>query len=395
MDLQKKPLGIYIHVPFCKKKCEYCDFYSLPGKQTHAVVEDYIQAVMLHIREAAVRAEGYEVDSIYFGGGTPTYFGEDGLRRLLAEVYRRFIVSPDVEITFEANPDSAQPALLRHLRRAGFNRISIGVQTDRADQLKALGRVHTFRQAKDAIAAARAAGFDNLSVDLMYGLPGQSRDQWAGTLQNIISLRPDHISCYGLRVEEGTPLWEYRSCVNLPDDDTQADMYLYAVDTLESFGYHQYEISNFSREGFESRHNLKYWLGGEYLGFGPAAASDFAGKRYTFRRDLKRYTEGMFGGTSVLAECDSIPLRERAGEYLMLRLRTSLGIEAKEYFRMFRMDFAPLEALLLRFEKAGYAKREKGRWRLTPRGFLLSNQIIVALQEAQHDTPWGGETGGR
>ena len=319
------------------------------------------------------------MDTVYFGGGTPSFFGEEGLRRLLDEIDRRFILRPDAEVTFEANPDSVSGPALRRLRKSGFNRISIGVQSDRDDQLRALGRPHTFQQAKDA-------GFDNLSLDLMYGLPGQSRDQWAGTLQSIIKLRPTHISCYGLRVEEGTPLYEYKDCANLPDDDAQADMYLYAVDTLESYGYRQYEISNFSREGFEAKHNLRYWLGGEYLGFGPAAASDFAGKRFTYQRDLEGYIEGIFGGAPVLSECDSIPLRERAGEYLMLRLRTRYGIECKEYHRMFRMDFAPLEEILEQLRKARFAVKENGRWRLTAQGFLLSNRIILALQEAQRES---------
>ena len=385
MEQQRTPLGIYIHVPFCRSKCEYCDFYSLPGSRNKKAMEDYAQAVMLHIREAAQRAETYEVDTVYFGGGTPSFFGEEGLRRLLGEVDRRFILRPDAEITFEANPDSVTGPALRRLRRAGFNRISIGVQSDRDDQLRAIGRPHTFRQAKDAVGEARAAGFDNLSVDLMYGLPRQSRDQWAGTIQSILKLRPSHISCYGLRVEEGTPLYEYKDCAGLPDDDAQADMYLYAAATLESYGFRQYEISNFAREGFESRHNLKYWLGGEYLGFGPAAASDFGGKRFTYQRDLQSYTDGMFGGAPVLSECETIPLRERAGEYLMLRLRTRYGVEAKEYRRMFRMDFAPLQEIFLELRKAHYATQENGRWRLTPQGFLLSNQIILALQEAQRE----------
>ena len=386
MEQQLKSLGIYIHIPFCRSKCEYCDFYSLPGGKNRKAMEDYAQAVMLHLKEAAQRAAEYEVDTVYFGGGTPSFFGEEGLRRLLDEIDRRFILRPDAEVTFEANPDGVSAPALRRLRKAGFNRISIGVQSDRDEQLRALGRPHSFQQAREAVAAAKDAGFDNLSLDLMYGLPGQSRDQWAGTLQSIIKLRPAHISCYGLRVEEGTPLYEYKDCANLPDDDAQADMYLYAVDTLESYGYRQYEISNFSREGFESKHNLRYWLGGEYLGFGPAAASDFAGKRFTYQRDLQSYVEGIFGGAPVLSECESIPLRERAGEYLMLRLRTRYGIEAKEYHRMFRMDFAPLEEILEQLHKARYATKENGRWRLTAQGFLLSNQIILALQEAQRES---------
>ena len=388
--MEKKSVGIYIHVPFCRSKCEYCDFYSIACKKHADVMEEYCQALLLHLKEASFRATEYEVDTVYFGGGTPSFWGDDPMRRVLAEIDRRFSLRTDAEITLEANPDSMNGAALRRLRRAGFNRISMGIQNDRNEMLKALGRPHTFQQAKDAFGEARAAGFDSVSIDLMYGLPNQTPDQWAGTLQNVLKLRPDHVSCYGLRVEEGTPLFSYKDCVNLADDDTQADMYLFAASTLDSYGYRQYEISNFAREGHESLHNLRYWLGGEYMGFGPSAASDFAGKRYTYQRSLRGYIDGIFGGTSVMAECDEIPIRERASEYLMLRLRTRYGVEAGEYSRSYRMDFEPLEEIFQQLRKARYAVKDNGRWRLTAQGMLLSNPIIVALQEAQREavTPW-------
>ena len=388
--MEKKSVGIYIHVPFCRSKCEYCDFYSIACKKHADVMEEYCQALLLHLKEASFRATEYEVDTVYFGGGTPSFWGDDPMRRVLAEIDRRFSLRTDAEITLEANPDSMNGAALRRLRRAGFNRISMGIQNDRNEMLKALGRPHTFQQAKDAFGEARAAGFDSVSIDLMYGLPNQTPDQWAGTLQNVLKLRPDHVSCYGLRVEEGTPLFSYKDCVNLADDDTQADMYLFAASTLDSYGYRQYEISNFAREGHESLHNLRYWLGGEYMGFGPSAASDFAGKRYTYQRSLRGYIDGIFGGTSVIAECDEIPIRERASEYLMLRLRTRYGVEAGEYSRSYRMDFEPLEEIFQQLRKARYAVKDNGRWRLTAQGMLLSNPIIVALQEAQREavTPW-------
>jgi len=384
------PLGIYIHIPFCKSKCEYCDFYSVAGPCKKRAVEDYVQAIALHMKETSPYASSHEVDSVYFGGGTPSYFGDDGLKRILTELDRWFILRKDAEITLEANPDSVSFRSLDRLRRAGFNRISIGVQSSFDSQLKALGRPHNFKMAREAVQAARAAGFDNLSVDLMYGLPNQSRDQWALCLQDILRLKPDHISAYGLKVEPRTPLYTYQDCVNLPDDDMQADMYLYAVDTLESYGYTQYEISNFCKKDKECRHNLKYWLGGEYIGFGPAAASDFGGRRYTYIRDLHGYMDGPFNEKPLLDECDTVPIRERAGEYIMLRMRTTVGIEAREYERQFKMDFAPLEELLRRLEAQGYAKKVRGRWILTPNGFLLSNTIIVMLQEAQHEAsaPW-------
>ena len=256
VENNKKSLGIYVHIPFCRSKCEYCDFYSLPGARDKDRMDEYTAALVAHIREAATGANGYEVDTVYFGGGTPSFFGAGGLARIFAEIDRRFDVSRDAEVTFEANPDSVTLPMLTHLRRAGFNRISIGVQSDLDEQLKALGRPHNYKQAQQAVSLARRAGFDNLSVDLMFGLPNQSREQWMETLRHVIDLKADHISCYGLKVEEGTKLWTYKDCANLPDDDAQADMYFYAVQTLEEFGYHQYEISNFAKDGFICRHNM-------------------------------------------------------------------------------------------------------------------------------------------
>lgn len=382
-----KPLGLYIHVPFCRSKCEYCDFYSLGGGLNKESMDLYLQAILAHIKETAQRVVGYSVDTIYFGGGTPSFFGAQGLSRILAEIDRRFHLEKDAEITLEANPDSVSGPSLEKLRRAGFNRISIGVQTDLDEQLKALGRPHTYKQAQMAVSQARRAGFTNVSVDLMFGLPSQSREQWMSTLRNVLDLKPDHISCYGLKVEPGTRLWDYKDCANLPDDDAQADMYFYAVETLESFGYHQYEISNFSKPGMECRHNLKYWTGEEYLGFGPAAASDFAGKRFTAAANLDQYITGVLEQGVILSECDAIPQRERAGEYLMLRLRTSIGIEENEYMQTYLLPFEPLEKLLSTYEKRGLAKKEEtGRWRLTPKGFMVSNAILVELLEVQQQS---------
>ena len=378
-----RPLGIYIHIPFCRSKCEYCDFYSIAGGRDRDSMERYTDAVIAHLREAAARAGSYSVDTIYFGGGTPSFFGAARLKPILTEIFRRFDVAKGAEITLEANPDSITPHELRKLQRAGFNRISIGVQSDSNELLKALGRPHNYQQAVTAVRAARAAGFDNVSIDLMYGLPNQTREQWMHTLERALQLRPEHISCYGLKVEPGTRLWEYKDCANLPDDDAQADMYFYAVETLEEFGYHQYEISNFAKDGYVCRHNLKYWMGDEYLSFGPCAASDFAGKRFTIEPDLEKYINGVMNKGIVLSECETVPLRERAGEYLMLRLRTVDGVEAGEYTRSFLLPFEPIEKALQVLEKNELAVQENGRWHLTPRGFMLSNPILVKLFEEQ------------
>ncbi len=379
----KKPLGIYIHVPFCRSKCQYCDFYSLATKDDR-LMDGFLDAVCAHIKEAGPLAPGYTVDTVYFGGGTPSFFGADGMATILTAVRRSFDVSNNAEITFEANPDSVTPKLLHKLRSEGFNRVSLGIQCDDDGLLEKIGRPHTYAQAVTAVKQIRKAGFRNLSVDLIYGLPGQSLAGWERTLQNVLKLEPEHISCYGLQVEEGTPFYQHRAYLDLPDDDMQADMYLRTVEILRGKGYRQYEISNFCRRSNESRHNMKYWTGSEYLGFGPNASSDFAGKRFRMVRDLHGYIEGILTDGQVVDELQEIPPRERAGEYLMMRLRTSRGVLGQEYEKQYLLPFAPLERVLVKWADRGCAaKLENGCWRLTPEGFLVSNTIITELLMAQ------------
>ncbi len=376
---EKTPLGIYIHVPFCRSKCTYCDFYSLTTKDDR-LMDDYLDAICAHIKEAGALAPGYQVDTVYFGGGTPSFYGADGMATILTAIRRSFDVYQDAEITFECNPDSVSAKLLHRLRSEGFNRVSLGVQSDNDKLLKKLGRPHDYAQVLNAVKKIRRAGYKNLSLDLIYGLPGQSLESWEATLHKVLELEPEHMSCYGLKVEEGTPLYTTREYENLPDDDTQADMYLAAVEILRRKGYRQYEISNFAKRGLESRHNLKYWTGGEYLGFGPDASSDFAGKRFKIIRDLHGYVDGILHGGTVLEDVQEVPLRERAGEYLMMRLRTSYGISGEEYEKLFLLPFGPLEAYLEKLRQYGQALRaEGGRWRLTAEGYLLSNSILSDL----------------
>ena len=387
----KTPLGIYIHVPFCRSKCQYCDFYSLPGKED-GMVDEYLRAICDHIKETGPLAPGYKVDTIYFGGGTPSFLGADALATILMVIRRSFDVDSGAEITFEANPDSVSDTLLKRMRAEGFNRISLGVQNDNDELLKRLGRPHDYASVVNAVQRIRKAGYKNLSLDLMYGLPGQSLNAWKDTLERVMTLAPDHISCYALKIEEGTPMYDYRDYLDIPDDDTQVDMYLAAVEILRGKSFRQYEISNFARKGLYSRHNMKYWTGGEYLGFGPGASSDFAGRRFTIIRDLKAYCEGIRTGGEVLAEVEDTPLRERAGEYLMLRLRTATGIAREEYERSYLLPFDPIEEHLEKCMTYGHAvQTEEGRWRLTPKGFLISNTIIsdlLAIQDRSTQLSW-------
>ena len=280
------------------------------------------------------------MDTIYFGGGTPSFYGEKRIRELLSVIRRKFEVAGNAEITMEANPESVDKKSMVRLRRAGINRVSLGMQSAHDDELASIHRPHTFQQVQEAVAAIREAKIKNLTLDLMYGLPGQDMARWQDSVEKAIALQPQHISGYGLKVEEGTPLCARVSRgETLPDDDMQADMYLWMVARLEHAGYHQYEISNFAQSGFQSRHNLKYWLTRPYLGFGPGAHSDFGGRRFSFLRDLDGYIDGVLDGKPIIVSDDLIPKRERSGEYLMLRLRTTRGIEEWEYRREYFMNF--------------------------------------------------------
>lgn len=365
-----KPLGIYIHVPFCKQKCVYCDFYSLPHREEQ--MDAYVSALRSQLAETDF--SGYEADTVYFGGGTPSYLGPRRLTALLEAVSAACPVAPGAEVTFEANPDSAgDPDALSALRRAGFNRISLGMQSADDGELTAIGRIHTMAQVCAAVKAARRAGFENLSLDLIYGLPGQDLPRWRENLAAAVELGPEHLSCYGLKAEPGTPLYAHRE--TLPGDEEQADMYLETVDLLEARGYRQYEISNFAKPGRESRHNLKYWTLGEYIGFGPGAHSDFRGVRYAWARDL----EAFLRRDHLLSEARRMSPQDRETEWLMLSLRLARGLDTAEWEARFRRPFALFLPFLARCQAAGYAVQEEGRWRLTPRGFLVSNQIIGEL----------------
>ena len=373
----KPTLGLYIHIPFCKAKCAYCDFYSLAHSEEK--MDAYTAALLRHLEEVAPRAAGMQVDTVYFGGGTPSYLGAARLCRILQTVLRRYDVARDAEITLEANPDSAGDwKELRKLRRAGFNRLSLGVQSTDDALLRRIGRVHTYEQVQQAVKAARQAKFTNLSLDLIYGLPGQTMEDWQRTLADAVALGPEHLSCYGLKLEEGTPLWQQRQTLTLPDDDAQADMYLYTVAALGEMGYEQYEISNFAKPGKASRHNLKYWNMEEYAGFGPGAHSDFGGVRYGYVRDIDSYIAGKL----VLSESENDSTLARDYEYVMLSLRTAAGIDRQTFEKRYRQRFQPMETLFEQYEKAGLALPTEGGWRLTPKGFLVSNSIIAALQEA-------------
>ena len=387
-----KRLGVYIHIPFCASKCGYCDFYSLSG--CDHMMPDYQDALIDHIEESAQSLKSYEVDSVYFGGGTPSFYGADRIVEIFNTLKLNGNVRLDSEVTVECNPDSTSLNALKLLREEGVNRLSRGVQSANNDLLKLIGRRHNFQQVKRSMQDARDAGFENISLDLIYGLPSQSKSDWAETLARIIELHPEHISCYGLKLEEGTPMYErYKGSPILPDDDEQADMYFYAADVLERYGYKQYEISNFAAKGFESKHNLKYWNLDDYMGFGPGAHSCVGNLRYSFVKDLKQYISGVARGVSIIDEYRQIDPMERAVEYIMLGMRTSNGISEHDYRTRCQCDWRPIHKVLLAFAEKGWAEKTGDRWHFTVPGYLISNTLIGILLEAQaggrvEGNPW-------
>lgn len=390
--MSKPRLGIYIHIPFCASKCSYCDFYSLAGCEH--LMPDYHRALIAHLAESARGIRNYEVDSVYFGGGTPSYYGAEHLMEIFDVLKRNGNVRLDAEVTVECNPDSMTYKDLKLLRSEGVTRLSVGVQATNNDLLKLIGRRHSFQQAELAFSAARKAGFDNISLDLIYGLPSQTKSDWAESLARIVEMHPEHISCYGLKLEEGTPMYrEYKDSPVLPSEDEQADMYSYAAEMLERYGYKQYEISNFCAPGFESLHNLKYWNLDDYMGFGPGAHSCVGNLRYSFVKDLKRYISGVEKKVSIIDEYQLVDPMERSVEYLMLAMRTNRGISEEDYRVRTQSDWKPILHALLAFQEKGWAEKTGDRWHFTVPGFLISNTLIGILLEAQasgraDSVPW-------
>ena len=336
-----RPLGIYIHIPFCKTKCAYCDFYSKPCIK--ADVNAYVKALCAHLEEGNLRNSDYEVDSLYFGGGTPTIIGEAALSKIADAVYRNFKVLKDCETTVEANPNTVSFPMLKKLRKMGFNRISLGAQSSNPFELGELGRSHTFDQVEEAVDLARQARIENISLDLMYGLPSQTLDTWRRSLDDVIALEPNHISAYALKLEPGTPMYRNRKAYVLPGDDLMADMYLLAVERLRDAGDEQYEISNFAKPGFASKHNLKYWDLSEYWGFGPSAHSLMGKMRFSYVSDTNAYIDGVLNHDVIIDKSETCnSTSERGGRIFdagaahpQRRVQQDPG---KEVFDLFRGD---------------------------------------------------------
>ncbi|MBQ7336194.1 MAG: radical SAM family heme chaperone HemW [Clostridia bacterium] len=370
-----KRLGIYLHIPFCRSKCLYCDFCSLPHPQAEQT-ERYVRVLCEDLTRRAEACGGYLVDTVYFGGGTPTVLPDAWLAEILETVFRHYAVSPDAEITAECNPATGDLAYFSRLRSAGFNRLSIGLQSAEERELRALGRLHGFADFCRTWEQARMAGFRNLSADVMSGIPGQSTESRLETLEKLCELEPEHISSYDLIIEEGTPFARMADRLPLPDEEEGRRMYFEGIRFLESRGWKQYEISNFAKPGYESRHNLKYWNCDEFLGFGPAAYSDFLGVRFGNSRDVAAYIDGR----EILAESETPSLRERANECVMLQMRLCRGVDTVEFAARFGMDFeACFGAGLQKYVPHGLVRKTARGYALTPQGMFVSNSILSEI----------------
>ncbi len=369
-----KPVGLYVHIPFCVKKCNYCDFCSFPEGMVDWR-ESYISALCSEIE--LYKGRNIALDSIFFGGGTPSLLSVNEFSRVVETIKECFSLTPDFEFTVEANPKTLDIYKMRSFVSFGVNRLSIGLQSIHENEMKKLGRIHNFIDFKECYDMARRCEIENINVDLMYGIPEQTMDSFSKTLDEIIALKPEHLSLYGLILEEGTRFFEKKDSLALPTDDTECDMYYLACRRLSDAGYSHYEISNYALDGHKCRHNLKYWRDEEYIGVGLSAYSYFDGRRFGNSRDIMEYLRGN------CAKYDSgeiISCSDEAYEYVMLGLRLSEGLSLSEYKKRFCIDFLDgREDLVDSLVKADYMKISDGRISLTERGFYVSNTILTEL----------------
>lgn len=372
-------LGIYIHVPFCYSKCAYCDFYSFVPKD-ETIYERYVNALLSHMEYYKNAVSQRTPDSVYIGGGTPTALPQEQLLRIIRGVRHTFHLAKNTEFTVEVNPATASYRTLVRMRRAGVNRLSIGLQSANGEELKALSRIHSRAEFEQCFQDARRAKIENISVDLMFGIPRQTQESLLWSIDYVTRLHPEHISLYNLKIEPGTPFYRIRHQLPLPDEDTEFDMYRSACALLEKREYKQYEISNFARPGKMCKHNLKYWNCEEYLGFGPSAHSYFNGTRFSFVPNIQAYIKGIEhidSDIGITASSEEIKGKARMGEYIMLKFRLSEGLPLGEFRRTFGSDFLELYGAKLPFYlKKGYMVRRGDNIALTHAGMFVSNYIL-------------------
>ena len=375
MTMKANSIGIYIHYPFCLKKCNYCDFvsYTCLDENTKRA---YVQKLISEIE--AYRGKNIEADTVFFGGGTPSLLEVEDIDRIMDSLHSSFTIHSDAEITIEMNPKTANKAKLLEFRKSGINRLSIGLQSIHENELKLLGRIHNFEDFVYSYEISRQVGFSNVNVDLMYGIPDQTEISFAQSLNKVLSFSPEHLSLYSLIIEPGTPIFNAKDSLRFPNEDQEISMYSYAADSLRRAGYNHYEISNYAKPTFECRHNLKYWRGEHFLGFGVAAYSYFDKKRFGNTRNIHEY----ISAETAISDEEIISENDEAFEYVMLGLRCSDGFSLnrlKEKYGLIPKIFQTRQFSEL--ESDGYILFDGDRISLTEKGFYVSNTIIELFTE--------------
>lgn len=374
----KKDLGLYIHIPFCIKKCAYCDFLSWSGDKDQK--EEYVRDLEQEIRSYKTFAADYQVSTVYFGGGTPSILETGQIERIMGALRQTFRIEKKAEITLEMNPGTARKEKLKVYRQLGINRLSIGIQSVKNENLKLLGRIHTYEDFLESYHMAREAGFDNISGDLISSLPGQTLEEWKEELEILIRTPLEHLSVYQLIIEEGTEFYErYGEHEELlPDDETSREIYLWTGEYLENQGFRQYEISNYARAGKESRHNLRYWERKDYLGLGLGAASMIRNMRMSNTRDWEKYRTGCRDPRKIREEVEFLEEPRQIEEFMFLGLRKTRGVSRKEFRRTFGKDLDLIyEKTLKKYLENGMLQESGDRIFLSEEGILLSNQIFA------------------
>jgi len=368
--------GIYVHIPFCDTKCIYCDFYSITN---HSRKKELIDSLVTEIKTNALKVNDKSFDTIFFGGGTPSLLSYEEFNRLFEALYTSYNISPDSEITIEANPGTLNTEKLKTFRKLPINRMSFGVQSFIDSELKFLTRIHSAEQAEIAIKSAQDSGFDNINLDLIFALPDQTPDNWKYNLEKAVSLNTKHISAYSLIFEDGTFLNTllHKNKVKKADTDLEQEMYEYTMEYLSINGFNQYEISNYSIPGYECRHNLKYWEHHDYISFGPSAASFIDGYRYVNVRDIEKYIDAMDSGKDAYDFTEFIDKDTSIMEYIFLGLR-STGIDLKRFRTRYNIDFmkeykSSINTLLTN----NFASMEDNTLRLSRKGYAVCDEIVA------------------
>ena len=374
INANKNTIELYIHIPFCVKKCFYCDFLSF--RALAADHEAYVDQLVREIRARGAFCSELTVSTVFIGGGTPTVMEPELIRRIMEAVKENFTLEPDAEITIEANPGTLLYNKLPVYHDCGINRVSIGLQSADNQELKNLGRVHSFEEFLKSYQSARMSGFTNISVDLMSGIPGQTLESWKNTLKKVTMLKPEHISAYSLIIEEGTPFAS--RTLNLPDEDAEYNMYEATAQILREYGFEQYEISNYAKKGRECRHNVGYWIRQDYLGFGLGASSLYGKERFANTQDMKKYLENSRTPEKIREKEPPLTREDEMAEFMFLGLRMTRGISKAEFERQFGSEIDAIYGDVLRkYKSMGLLLEENGRIFLSREGIHVSNSVMA------------------